>query len=196
VKYFTGLTFTILLALHGNIIAMAPFFLFRLLFVLFTAGLILIAVLITIRYWFSFREKPVADSFKGEEQKILLPLRLQAFERIILFLERISPENLIMRITRPEMSAIQLQSELVKVIREEFEYNLSQQIYISATGWELVKNAKEETIRLINVASGKVAENASSGDLVRAILNHSMEIENLPVNAAIDDVKKEVQQLF
>jgi hypothetical protein len=175
---------------------MAPFFLFRFLFVLFTVGLILIAVLITIRYWFSFRQQPVADSGNGEERKILLPLRLQAYERIILFLERISPENLIMRIARPEMSALQLQSELVRVIREEFEYNLSQQIYISATGWELVKNAKEETIRLINVASGKITENTTSGDLVRAMLDLSMETEKLPVNAAIDEVKKEVQQLF
>jgi hypothetical protein len=175
---------------------MAPFFFFRLLFILFTVALVLIAVLIVIRYWFSFKKQPGADTGRGEERKILLPLRLQAYERIILFLERISPENLIMRITRPEMSALQLQAELVRVIREEFEYNLSQQIYISATGWELVKNAKEETIRLINMASGKIGENASSGDLVKAILDLSMDTEKLPVNAAIDEVKREVQRLF
>ena len=175
---------------------MAPFFVFRLLFVLFTVGLILIAVLVIIRYWFSLNKQPAGTSGKSEEQKILLPLRLQAYERIVLYLERISPENLMMRIAKPEMTALQLQAELVKVIREEFEYNLSQQIYISASAWELVRNAKEETIRLINVASGKVAENASSGDLVKSILDLSMETEKLPVNAAIDAVKKEVQQLF
>jgi hypothetical protein len=175
---------------------MAPFFLFRLLLVIITIGLVLGAVLIIIRYWFSLKKKPSGHTVQGEEQKILLPLRLQAYERIILFLERISPNNLIMRMNKPEMSSVQLQSALVKVIREEFEYNLSQQLYISLKAWELVKNAKEETIKLINIASGKIPETASSGELVKAILDLSLETERLPVNDAIDEIKKEIQLIF
>jgi hypothetical protein len=175
---------------------MAPLILFRFLFVVFTVGLALGAVLIIIRYWFSMKKQPSGNTVHGEEQKILLPLRLQAYERIILFLERISPNNLIMRMNKPEMSSVQLQSALVKVIREEFEYNLSQQLYISLKAWELVKNAKEETIKLINMASGKIPETASSGELIKNILDLAVEKERLPVNDAIDEIKKEIQLIF
>jgi hypothetical protein len=175
---------------------MDGFLIFRLLFSIILIGLLLTAVLIIIRYWFYLKTKSTVQLPQGEEQKIILPLRLQAYERIILFLERISPNNLIMRLNKPEMSSIQLQSALVKVIREEFEYNLSQQLYISLKAWELVKNAKEETIKLINVASGKIAETATSGELAKIILDMTVEKESLPVNAAIDEIKKEIQKIF
>jgi len=175
---------------------MAPFFLLRLLFVIIIIALVLGAVLIIIRYWFSMKKQPSGHTVQGEEQKILLPLRLQAYERIILFLERISPNSLIMRMNKPEMSSVQLQSALIKVIREEFEYNLSQQLYISLKAWELVKNAKEETIKLINMASGRIQETASSGELIKSILDLAVEKERLPVNDAIDEIKKEIQKIF
>jgi hypothetical protein len=175
---------------------MAPFFLFRLLFVIIIITLILGAALVIIRYWFSFKMQPSGQTIQGDGQKIILPLRLQAYERIILFLERISPNNLIMRMNKPEMSSVQLQAALVKVIREEFEYNLSQQLYISSKAWEMVKNAKEETIKLINVASGKLPDTASSGELVKIILDLSLETERLPVNIAIDEIKREIQKIF
>ena len=175
---------------------MAMFLLFRLLFVIITVGLILGAVLIIIRYWFSMNKQPSTLPPKGEQQQIILPLRLQAYERIILFLERISPNNLIMRLNKPEMSSIQLQSSLIKTIREEFEYNLSQQLYISLKAWEMVKNAKEETIKLINVASGKIPETASAGELVKIIFDLALEKDRLPVDVAIDEIKKEIQKIF
>ena len=177
-------------------ISMAPLFLFRLLLVIITIGLVLGAALIIIHYWFSINKRPSGHTIRGEEQKIILPLRLQAYERIILFLERISPNNLIMRLNKPEMSSIQLQSALIKTIREEFEYNLSQQLYISFKGWEVVKNAKEETIKLINVASGKIPETASAGELVKIIFDVALEKDRLPVDVAIDEIKKEIQKVF
>jgi len=175
---------------------MGPYLLFRLLFVIIIIGLLLGATLIIIRYWFSMNKQPSTLHPKGEEQQIILPLRLQAYERVILFLERIAPNNLIMRLNKPEMSSVQLQAALVKVIREEFEYNLSQQLYISSKSWEMVKNAKEETIKLINIASGKIPVTASSGELIKIILDLSLETESLPVNIAIDEIKKEVQMIF
>jgi len=177
-------------------ISMAPFLLFRLLFVIITIGLLLGAVLIIIRYWFSLKKQPSGQIIRDEEQKIILPLRLQAYERIILFLERISPNNLIMRLNKPEMTSIQLQSLLVKTVREEFEYNLSQQLYISFKAWELVKNAKEETIKLINIASGKIPETASAGELVKIIFDLALEKDRLPIDVAIDEIKKEIQKRF
>ena len=72
-------------------------------------------------------------------QKDMLPLRLQSYERMVLFLERISPASLLMRANKPNMTSLQLQSELLSTIRNEFEHNLSQQIYMSNPAWEQIK---------------------------------------------------------
>jgi hypothetical protein len=177
---------------------MGGYYFFGLIHSALMTGLILCSVLVVISYYFKLKRRqnaPVASN-KSEEQKIILPLRLQAYERIILFLERISPNNIVMRLNEPDMTAVRLQSLIVKTIREEFEYNLSQQIYISATSWEMVRNAKEETIRLVNMAAGKIGENESSGELVRNIFELAVEAGKLPVDMAIDEIRKEVQKIF
>lgn len=171
-------------------------FLFDLVKIILTIALLLGSVLLVIHFYFSRGKKPQGASLDVENQKIILPLRLQAYERIILFLERISPANLVMRVNKPEMNALQLQSALVKSIREEYEYNLSQQLYISPKAWEMVKNAKEETIRLINIAAGKTEENTHSAELVRILFELALEKDKLPVNLALDEVKKEIKKIF
>jgi hypothetical protein len=170
-------------------------FLFSLLRILFGAGLFLVSALIILWYYFSHKKYPVQPG-QGEEQRIILPLRLQACERIVLFLDRIALNNLIMRISRPEMSALQLQAALVGAIREEFEYNLSQQLYISSKAWALVRNAKEETIRLINTASMKVAETAPSSEMVRTLLELVLAEEKSAVDVALEEVKQEIRKSF
>ncbi len=84
---------------------------------------------------------------KSDLQKLSLPVRMQAYERLVLLLERIEPAGLLIRSNVPGMSAAQLQSELVQSIRSEFEHNLSQQLYVSTKVWEMVRNAREETTR-------------------------------------------------
>ena len=177
---------------------MAPLFLFSLVKWIILTGLILGSVLIIIKYYFSQQKKndPPATVNRSEEQKILVPLRLQACERIILFLERISPGNLVMRLNQPDFTALQLQSAMIKTIREEYEYNLSQQLYISAKAWELVKNAKEESIKLINVASGNIQGHGPASELIKNIFELTLESSKPPVDTAIEEVKKEIQRLF
>ena len=171
-------------------------FLFSLLKILLTIGLLLVSALVILRYYFSRKKPPVMLQPQGEEQRIILPLRLQACERLVLFLDRIAVNNLIMRINRPEMNALQVQAALVGAIREEFEYNLSQQLYVASKTWVLVKNAKEETIRMINTASMKVPENASSSEMVRMLLELVLSEEKSAVDIALEEVKKEIQKLF
>lgn len=128
----------------------------------------------------------------SEEQKILLPLRLQACERFILYLERITPNNLLVRLHQPAQSASDFQASLIRAVREEFEYNLSQQLYVTQGTWELIRNAKEETISLINRAAASLTKGAQPADLSKTILDLSMELEKLPATKAIEAVKKEV----
>ena len=171
-------------------------FVFSILKIILTIGLFLVSALVIIRYYLNHKKQPVRIQEQREEQKIILPLRLQACERIVLFLDRISINNLIMRINRPEMSAHQLQAALTGAIRDEFEYNLSQQLYLSAKSWMMVKNAKEETIRMINTASMKVSENAPSAEMVRMLLELVLAEEKSAVDTALDEVKREIHQYF
>jgi hypothetical protein len=171
-------------------------FLYSLLKILFTIGLLFLSAFLLLRYYFSHKAKPSQVSAQGEEQKIILPLRLQACERIVLFLDRIALNNLIVRINRPEMTALQLQAALVSAIREEFEYNLSQQLYISSKSWGLVRNAKEESIRIVNTASMKVPESAPSSDMVRILLELLLAEEKSAVDVALEEVKREIQKSF
>ncbi len=133
---------------------------------------------------------------KMTNQGLISPIRLQAYERVILFLERVSPGSLVIRVTKPGMSAFQFQTALIENIREEFEHNLSQQIYLSSTAWELARNAKEEMIKLVNIAASKLNDSATAVDLGSVIFELSMQKDKLPVNAAIEYIKKEVRQLF
>jgi hypothetical protein len=171
-------------------------FLFGTLKIILTIGLLLVATLVTLRYYFLRRKQDTPLQPRDEDQKIILPLRLQAYERIVLFLERMAPNNLILRINRPEMSALQLQAALVRSIREEFEYNLSQQLYVSSRVWELVRNAKEETISLVNKASMNVAESAPSSEMIRVLLDLVLAEKKSAVDSALDEIKKEVQKAF
>jgi HPt (histidine-containing phosphotransfer) domain-containing protein len=135
-------------------------------------------------------------TFRRESQGLTTPVRLQAYERLTILLERITPGNLISRVHKSGMSAKLLQAELLKAIRTEYEHNLSQQVYVSPGAWELIKNAKEETIKLINTAAINVSDEASGVDLGKLILEVSMNIEKMPTQVALDYVKQEARQLF
>jgi hypothetical protein len=143
------------------------------------------------------RNLEVQKRIRFEQSKISLPLRLQAYERIIVFLERIHPFSLLPRIYQPNMLVAELQLELIKTIRTEYEYNLSQQIYISRETWQMVNTAKEETIKLINTFASQMPTDAEGAELNKAIFNYYMQTEQpIPVQIAINFVKEDVKNLF
>ena len=126
----------------------------------------------------------------------ILPVRLQAYERIILLLERIAPESILMRVKRQGMTASQLQAELQNSIRHEFEHNLSQQTYVSNDAWKMVLMAKNHIVKIINDSAGELKEGASGASLGKLILEKVMELKSPPSQVAIDFLKKEVNDLF
>jgi hypothetical protein len=134
---------------------------------------------------------------KRNHQSTMTPLKLQAYERVVIFLERINPNMIVVRVNKNGMTSHQLHLELIKTIKSEYEHNLSQQIYISYNAWELVKTTKEEIIKLINISATKVAHDAASNDLAMTILNISSNLnKKLPNDVALEYIKKEVNQLF
>jgi hypothetical protein len=141
-----------------------------------------------------YRKKTV--DIKMQNQKTIMPVRLQAYERLVLLLERISLPSLIQRTHKQGMSARMLQAELVKAIRAEFDHNLSQQVYITNKSWESVKTAKEETIKAINIAASRVGDDASGMDLINVIFELITKVDRLPTDIAIDILKMEARQIF
>ena len=123
-------------------------------------------------------------------------LRIQAYERLVLYLERISPDALIMRLHQSGMSADLLKNDITKAIREEFEHNLSQQIFVSEEVWNRVVGAREETLQLLNIAHKKMNPNASGLDLSKLIFSILSEVGKKPNEDALNAVRREARQLI
>jgi hypothetical protein len=131
-----------------------------------------------------------------QNSKTVLPIRLQAYERIVLFLERTSIESVVVRTNTQDMSAAELHSALLSTIRSEFEHNLSQQIYMSQQAWEVVKNAKSNTIKIINTEFEKTVNTATSLDFSKILLEKVMELDKEPTRTAIEYIKNEIARML
>ncbi|MFI5164044.1 MAG: hypothetical protein ACHQHP_02230, partial [Bacteroidia bacterium] len=136
------------------------------------------------------------DETKSLNHATIAPLRIQAYERMILFLERISPSNMVMRLHQSGMTSHMLHAELLKTIRSEYEHNMSQQIYLSIGVWEMIKTAKEETAKLINLTANKMNESASGLDFGETLIQISSQLKKLPTEVAIEYLKKEFSEKF
>lgn len=126
----------------------------------------------------------------------MLPLRMQAFERVVLFLERISPNNLLMRVYKPGMKVNDLHHELLQTIRAEYEHNLTQQVYMSNSSWSAVKKGRDELIKIINTSAEKCDPSGPGAELNKMIFQTMMDNEEFPVQTAIEQVKAEAYSLF
>jgi hypothetical protein len=149
-----------------------------------------------VKKYFDNEEKKQKMQVVLNNQSMITPLRLQAYERAILFLERITPESLIMRVNKPGFTCKQLHTELLHALRSEFEHNLSQQIYISHGAWEMLKIARGRTVQMINSLAEKLPKDAPALELSKAILESMVDEQKTPTADAIAFIKKEIGQLF
>ena len=135
------------------------------------------------------------EEIKSLNQNITGPMRVQAYERMILFLERISPDNMVIRLHQPDMNGPQLHGELLRALRSEYEHNLSQQVYMSIGAWQIIKTAKEETAKLVNITADS-HPSATGLELGQAIINNASKLKKLPTEVAIEYLKKEFAENF
>ena len=131
-----------------------------------------------------------------ENSKKLTPIRLQAYERLVLLMERIAPESLIPRVYEKNMTPEQFHYVLITTIRKEYEHNLSQQIYVSSRAWNAVKAAKENIIKLINTVASDPTAKQDVQKMSRIIIETYASVEQTPTDAAIEILKSEVQEIF
>jgi hypothetical protein len=160
------------------------------------AFIVFLTVWVMLRNWSRNEEGRRKKEFNMHITDDILPVQLQAYERSILLLERISPESMILRISRSEYTARQLQKELLSNITSEFEHNIAQQTYISTEAWDKIKVAKNQVINLVNETAKEVKPDASGPTLGKLILERLTELNNPPSQVAIDYLKKEVKTLF
>ncbi|SRR5690554_414746 len=128
--------------------------------------------------------------------KQLTPVRLQAYERMILYLERINLSNLVMRMPNKNTSALELQRQMLATIRMEYEHNMAQQLYISSQSWKILLVAKEESIKVINSCAEKLDSSATAMDLSRFILEVMGKTKNSPTDVAIEALKRDIHAMF
>jgi len=128
-----------------------------------------------------------------DSQKNAMPIRLQAYERMALFLERIAIPSLVVRVAPKSSDKNDYENLLIKSIENEFDHNLSQQIYMSDECWNIIKAAKSATIQMIRKAG--MSETDSADKLREDVLTQTMD-KSSPSATALSFVKKEIGELW
>ncbi|MEW7278915.1 hypothetical protein ABW636_10005 [Aquimarina sp. 2201CG1-2-11] len=161
---------------------------------LFPATLITVLAIYFFKLHTSNEDRRRRFLLHRESQKQSFPLKLQAYERMVLYLERISPGNLLIRTTPVNDDKKGYEFLLTSTIDQEFEHNLSQQIYLSEECWNTIKAAKNATIGLIRKVSLK--EDIDSVDKMRETILTAIIEKGTPSDAAISFIKEEISEFI
>ncbi len=116
------------------------------------------------------------------------PLQLQAYERLILLTERIALPNLVNRLNQPGLGLKDMQAILTQNIRQEFDYNITQQIYVSPEAWEAVRNLKDQNLLIVNQVASFMPAEASGTELCKAILEMLMQSPKASLHGVVSEV--------
>ncbi|NOX85395.1 MAG: hypothetical protein GXO86_05450 [Chlorobi bacterium] len=143
-----------------------------------------------------FMRSQFESAAKHDSHKTFVTLSLQAYERLALFLERINPPNLISRMSKPGQKVAQMQAVLLNTIREEYEHNMSQQLYVSNLAWDHLIRARNEVEMLINKVASDLDRNGDGMELARGIINKTIEDKKNPVDQALYILKQELRKNF
>jgi len=126
--------------------------------------------------YFYFKDKKSAGgSIVATDTQVSTALRLQAYERLVLLADRIGLPNLVSRINVQGATAREMQSLFIQTIKQEYDHNITQQIYVSAEAWEAIRNLKEQNMLIINQVSAFLPENASGSELSKSLMELLME---------------------
>ena len=164
---------------------------------LMAAGLlIMVATVILLYRLIRMKDAELRNGSKYELKvqalKIIMPLKVQAYERFLLYLERVQLPQLVKRIYTPGMEKGTLHLLLLQNVREEFEHNLAQQLYVSNSTWNAVFNAKEELVNQINTTFEQLKDEED----VSIIAQSLVALPNPVVEQAITVLKHDFERLL
>ncbi|HEY5589926.1 MAG TPA: hypothetical protein VIK55_02805 [Paludibacter sp.] len=157
------------------------------------ALLVLLTAYLLIDKLLRNEEKRRKFELHKDSKSTITPIRLRAYERLILVLERTTPSTLIVSVAKPGMTNMELHTQLLASIRQEFAHNLSQQIYVSDEVWNYVRSAQESLLRLINTCAAKCNPNESASGLAELIIQVYGSSEQTPSEIAMEKLKMEVR---
>jgi hypothetical protein len=164
--------------------------------ILIPASIVLYAMYLLVR---SHTQKEIELKrleVRGRSIETVLPSRLHAYERMTLFLERMTPQNLLVRLNTGTMPAREFHQLLLAEVRNEYNHNVSQQVYIGEEVWSLIRSAKEDLVVTINESANDLTDGATSLDLAKKIFEKSMIKQVDPLAHALTELKKEIQRTF
>ncbi len=132
-----------------------------------------------------------------QNSTVTMQMRLQAYERLAIFVERMHPSSMISRYYVKNSTAQDLQLAMVQGIRSEFEHNLSQQIYVSHEVWELMKSVKEQMITTLNRTGSSITLGAPASDFIKDLTEFVLMSESeLPTSSALKSINEEAKKIM
>lgn len=161
------------------------------------AIIVLLSTVMIVRNFLvtDFRKKQL--SMLKENQEITVRLRLQAYERLVLFIERINPRSLVPRVYVSDMTVAALQGALIFNIRAEFEHNMAQQVYVSKQIWDTVRGVKEQEINMINNIASQLKPDAPAKELHMRIIDYVLTMPGeLPTDLALGIINEEAKKIL
>lgn len=161
--------------------------------VILPALLVLLTAYLLVDKLLRSEDKRRDFELRKDNVNTLTPIRLRAYERLVLVLERTTPSTLIVSVAKPEMTNMELHTNLLASIRQEFSHNFSQQIYVSDEIWIHIRAAQESLLRLVNSCAAQCNPGNSASELAEIIIKVYGASEQTPTEIAIEKIKKEVR---
>jgi hypothetical protein len=150
----------------------------------FSLILAALALIISITAFLTSKKQPAAAPMPDYNT---VPLQLQAYERLVLLVERISLPNLVGRMNHPHLSARELQVLLLENIKQEFEYNVTQQVYVTQHAWNAVQNLKDQNMLIINQIANVMPTQSTGHELSRQLMEVIMSQEEKALHTIVLD---------
>jgi len=170
--------------------------------------IVLVVVVMIFGFWliqysqFRNEEKKRIWELKRESQKTISPIRLRAYERLTLLLERTKPEHMIMELRQNQPDAfttwtvMQMQQYLLQTIRAEFDHNQSQQVYVSEEVWDLIINARDQLGAFVIAMAAQLPKNANAQVYATTLLTAFNSNGLTPSDKALEELKNEAKSLM
>lgn len=157
---------------------------------------VLLATWLVMRQFYKAESDKRLWELKRLSQKEISPLRLRAYERLALLLERTTPEHMLLELNLGEMTVLQVQQHLIRTIRMEYEHNVSQQVYVTAEVWAMIQNAKEQTVAFVNSMVQQLPPESTALDYAKVMITAYSSNGDTPNELALQALKKEAQTLL
>ena len=162
----------------------------------FPAFCVLVATWLVMRQFYKAEADQRLWELKRLSQKEISPIRMRAYERLTLLLERTTPEHMLIELNLSEMTPLQVQAHLMRTIRQEYDHNLSQQIYISNEVWDLIDNAKQQTIAFVNSIAQQMPPESNALDYAKTLITAYRSNGDTPNDIALQALKNEAKTLL